>query len=126
MKELKTVFVDPTLLRERLAKILAKTRSGDQLNPLGWWVGDTAGERQVMDDVSSGRAFWSSAFHNAEYGLQALDAGDIDAAYLRAWAATDFYVAALEKRVRRSDMSVLDKSARRRGRPPKTIGTEKK
>ena len=110
---------EPDLLRSRLEALLQKTHTAAQLPSGGFWVGDVAGERQVSDDIAAGRLNWRTAHRFAASGLQALDADNLELSQIYAWAATDLYVAALEARVRPSDLQVLGKAAKRRGRPAK-------
>lgn len=107
-------------LFDRLTSLVKKTEGIESSRVGGgWWVGDVAGERQVYDDMAAGRLQWLQANRFAHQGLEALENGDKEMASLCAWAATDCYVAALEIRVRPSDMQVLSRAAARRGRPRK-------
>jgi hypothetical protein len=112
--------VKAELLKERLMLLLQKTTGAERLRwRSGYWVGDKAGERRVLDDMAAGRLHWSSANNMARRGLEALGDGDIEMAELCAWTATDHYLAALEVRVRPSDMKVLNRPSQLRGRPRK-------
>jgi hypothetical protein len=104
-------------LRARLERMLAKTASAKSLRVGGFWVGDRAGERAVYDDFSTGRLFWRAARDHAECGIQALNGGDLESAHLHSQVATDLYIDALEAHIRPSDLSLLGRSAKRRGRP---------
>lgn len=106
-------------LRVRLEIMRDKTASAAPLTGGGYWVGDTAGERRVLDDLQGGRLYWLQARRMALEGIEALDAGDREAAEVCAWAATDYYVAALEGLVRPSDLAKLGRQSQRRGRPRK-------
>lgn len=108
-----------SLLLRRLNLLIKKTKSADGLSLGGYWVGDTAGKRVADDDFAAGRLYWTAAHRCARAGVGALEAGDLETARLQAWQATDHYVAALETRVRPSDLAMLRKPARRRGRPGK-------
>jgi hypothetical protein len=112
----------PNQLRRRLTRLRDSTASAEELPAPGWWVGDKAGERRVLDDLMAGRVSWQAANENAREGLVALKKGNREIAELCLWAATDHYVAALElrlKKIRPSDMPKLTAPAKRRGRPPK-------
>ncbi len=111
--------MDDGALRRRLEAVVEKTMSAQELPPASYWVDDVAGERRVQDDMDAGRFNWRAAHRNALAGITALEKGDLETAELCAWAATGFYIAALEARVRPSDMDVLQKPARRRGAPRK-------
>ncbi|RWO51022.1 hypothetical protein [Mesorhizobium sp.] len=107
-------------LHDRLTILVKKTEGADSSRVGGgWWVGDIAGQRQAYDDLAAGRLQWQQANRFAHQGLEALKNADRETASICAWAATDCYVAALEIRVRPSDMRVLKKPAAKRGRPPK-------
>lgn len=106
-------------LHGRLTRLLEKTASAKDLNPGGWWVGDVAGERRVQDDLKGGRLYWRSAHDMARRGLEALACENREMAESCAWEATDLYIAALETRIRPSDMAALGRSSQRRGRPRK-------
>lgn len=110
---------DDDLLRDRLLTLIEKTKSAERLKAGGWWVGDVAGERRMRDDLVSGRVYWTNAHDHSRRGLESLDAGNRELALTYAWSATDFYVAALESRVRPADFAALGRSSERRGRPPK-------
>lgn len=112
--------MDKEAIRRRLESLLLKTETAENLEAGGWWVGDVAGERRTLDDLSAGRLAWRTAHRNARTGLEALEADEIEKAELYAWSATDLYIEALETRVRPSDLEVLARSARRRGKKPKT------
>lgn len=106
-------------LRERLEQLVAKTLDAESL-PAGYWgVGSSAVERQIQDDREAGRRSWRAAWQYAKSGLEAVDNDDLDMADLYAWLATDMYIAALEARLghRPSDMAVLKRPAKLRGRP---------
>ena len=90
-------------LQRRLTVLLKKTANATGLRPPGWWVGNKAGERRARDDMEAGRLAWRAAHGQARSGLEALSAGDLETAQLRAWAATDLYIEALEKRLRPSE-----------------------
>jgi hypothetical protein len=111
------VRVTPDALRERLSRILAKTASARNVEPLGWWLGDRAAERRVADDLTAGRIHFLGARENAEHGLEALDGGDLELASAALDQAELLYVAALECRVRPKDITELGAAAKRRGRP---------
>ena len=107
----------PDMIRRRLDRIMANTRTAAAIEPPAWWVGDTAGERKVHDDLDSGRLSWREAHRCALRGIAAIDGGDAETAEILVWAATDHYVAALEARVRPSDIANLGEPIARRGRP---------
>lgn len=111
------MILDPLLAR--LMTLREKTDGGAQQRGGGYWVGDAAGERVVLDDLQAGRLHWWSAHDLATAGIEALEAGNRSEAETYAWAATDQYVAALEARLRPSDMGVLYRPAKKRGRPRK-------
>ena len=106
-------------LHGRLIALLKKTKSAAGLPAGGFWVGDVAGERCVGDDMAAGRLNWRASHQCARSGMTALEDGNLELAQSYVWQATDLYIAALEARVRPSDMKVLDKPAERRGRPRK-------
>ncbi|SJM33008.1 hypothetical protein [Mesorhizobium delmotii] len=111
-------------LHDRLSRLVTKTAGAEAIGPGGWWVGDVAGERQVLDDLAGGRLHWRQAHSAALSGLDALKSGDHDLADAWAWTATDLYVAALEAflhRVRPKEKPLLTRPAGRRGRPRKKI-----
>jgi hypothetical protein len=108
------------VLRRRLEVLVAKTAAAERFEPAAWYGRDRAGERRASDDLRAGRLAWQSAWRHARSAIEALDAGDLSYAQQLAWSATDFYVSALEGRVRPADMETLVRgSARRRGRRPK-------
>ncbi|PBB80908.1 hypothetical protein CK218_10895 [Mesorhizobium sp. WSM3879] len=106
-------------LFDRLTMMVEKTRSAENLEYGGWWVGDVAGERRALDDLAAGRLSWRSSHDFAEQGLEALANGDREGALLCAWASTDLYIAALEARIRPEDKRALGQSSKKRGRPKK-------
>lgn len=110
---------DLARLRRRILDLIEKTKDAKNLPPAAWWVGDIAGERQIRDAMQSGRMHWAAAHRDASSALQALEAGDLELAQALTTAATDFYVAVLEMRVRPSDMEVLKRAPGRRGKKAK-------
>lgn len=111
--------MDSEMMRRRLEGMKAKTQGAADQPAGGWWVGDISGERRVKDDWAAGRLVWRSAHQNACWGLEYLDKNDMEMAEICMFQAIDFYIEALEIRVRPSDLEVLDKPAKRRGRPKK-------
>jgi hypothetical protein len=114
--------LDEDALRHRLTNLKMKTGSATKLDPAGFWVGDQAGERKVLDDWAAGRLEWRSAYTNAVLGLQTLDNGDAVGALEIAWIATDYYISAIERRIRPSEFAELSRSSQRRGRPKAKSG----
>jgi hypothetical protein len=113
--------MDKMALTRRLETLLIKTDAVAPLIETGWWEGDAAGKRKVMDDLKAGRLFLKAANRCAEGGLRALAEGQLDLAETYAWEAYDQYIGALEAQVRRmkaGDGRSLHKPAKRRGRPP--------
>ncbi|TIL80626.1 MAG: hypothetical protein E5Y89_09030 [Mesorhizobium sp.] len=106
-------------LFDRLTILVEKTSSAEAIGPGGWWVGDVAGKRRVLDDLAAGRLNWQSAHDFAEQGLKALEAGNREMAETCAWAAMDMYIAAIEKRIRPEDRRALGQASKKRGRPRK-------
>ncbi|MDT7536179.1 hypothetical protein OVY48_22545 [Sphingobium sp. SA2] len=111
--------MDKDAMERRLTAILKKTESGKNLPSPGWWVGDVAAERRTRDDMAAGRVSWREAYRNAKNGLEALGADNLALAELYTLSANDFYIMALESRIRPSDWQYLTKSANARGRPKK-------
>ena len=99
--------------------LLNKTASATGLRAPGWWVGNKADERRTRDDMAAGRLVWHAAHGKARQGLDALSQGDVEVAQLCAWAATDFYIEALEARLRPSELRELGRGSQLRGRPRK-------
>ena len=112
------------MIGRQLTSIKGKTESAASLGYSGWWVGGVAGERQVQDDIAAGRLEWHGAHHSAESGLEALGQGDADMAASYLHEAIWQYIAALEKRVRSSDMEVLARSPGKRGRKKQNLPKE--
>ena len=108
----------PNSLHRRLTRLLKKTASAASL-PVPSLPGDIAGDRRAYDDLAAGRLYWAAAYRNAQLGLEALAADDMETAELCTWAATDCYIDALEACVRPSDIEDLSKKTKRRGRPRK-------
>ena len=106
----------PNSLHRRLTRLLKKTASAASL-PAPSLPGDIAGDRRAYDDLAAGRLYWAAAYRNAQLGLEALAAGDMETAELHTLAATDSYIDALEARVRPSDVAALGRPSERRGRP---------
>jgi hypothetical protein len=119
-------MTEPDLLRRRFANLIKKTESGAKLPPASWWVGDKAGERRVHDDIAAGRVFWKSAYDTAVQGIKVLDKGLLEEAGVLAWMATDFYISALENRVRPEELNMLSRPSQRRGRRKKNTLSPKK
>ena len=110
---------DPLLIK--LQRLLEKSQSAAHTSG-GFWVGDKAGERQVLDDLRAGRLWLHSVHLHAKAGIEAIRAEDRETAELEASVATDCYIEALEaflSKVRPSDRQSLTKPAKRRGRPSK-------
>lgn len=105
--------------REGLTYILSRTASAAKLNTSAFWVGDKAGERQVLDDLEAGRTEWRTAYSHAESGLKALEEGDPGMAEVYLREAMWMYIHALEKRVQPEDLAALGRPSRRRGRRKK-------
>lgn len=118
--------MDADALRRRLSGLARKTATATALGPFAYWDGDKAAERQVRDDFAAGRAHWRSAHSAAKLGLDALDKDDRQGASEFLWIATDFYISALERRIRQEDLQVLGKPAAKRGRPQKKSATPQK
>jgi hypothetical protein len=112
--------MDAEAMRRRLEKIAVATASAKSVDALGFWVGDQAGERRVLDDFHTGRRDWLGAYRSARAGIKALDAGDLEMAEIYVWQATDFFVGALWSRMEPSDVKFLSQSAQRRGRRSET------
>jgi len=112
--------MDENSLRSQLTLILKKTADGGKLSGGGFWVGDTAGERRVLDDLQSGRLQLHHANSSASGGLRALEQGDVEIAEAFLTNAIWLYIEALEKSVRPSDRLDLGKQTKRRGRHRKT------
>jgi hypothetical protein len=112
-------MIDKEAIRHRLTMLKIKMESAKKLGPAGFWVGDKAGERKVLDDCAAGRFQWRSGYKSAVLGLETLDNGDAEGALEFAWIATDYYVSAIERRLRPSELAELSRSSQRRGRPPK-------
>lgn len=110
-------MTDEASLRSRLDRIRQTTAGAKHLPPAAWWDGDTAGERQVRDDIAAGRLYFQTAHRNAVEGLAALDAGNMAIAEEHGWEAYHYLVTALIGRLRPSDLEVLHKPAKKRGRP---------
>jgi hypothetical protein len=111
--------MDSDMIRRRLEGMKAKTQSASNQPPAGWWGSNNSDERRVKDDWDAGRVHWREAYENACSGLRYLDEGAIEMAEICMFQAIDFYIVALEIRVRPSDMDVLKKPAKMRGRPKK-------
>ena len=109
--------MDRDALRRRLTALAEKTKGTDGQPLGGFWVGDVAGERAALDDLVAGRLHWRTAHQHAVAGLQALEQGDLEMARVCATEGHDLFTEALEIRVRPSDVKVLERTARRRGRP---------
>src|SRR4051812_26652997 len=107
-------------IRERLVTIKAATQGADAIEAPGYWVGDKAGERRVLDDLKSGRLAWRKAHHLAQLGLEALDRGDRELAELARRQAESLAAGAEEARPKKKNRAALTTSAKRRGRPPHT------
>ncbi|WP_442753859.1 hypothetical protein ACNHKD_12745 [Methylocystis sp. JAN1] len=107
------------LIRSRLTNLLEKTASAENLSGGGYWVGDKAEERRVLDDWKTGRLSWKMVRRAAKLGLEALDNGDHEAALEFAWMSTSYYIEVLENRVRPSDLAELGRPAKKRGLKPK-------
>jgi len=108
-------------LLAKLVRLVTKSK-GAEKSTGGFWVGDKAGERQVLDDLRAGRLWLHSTYLHAQAGIEAIGEGDRETAELEAEVATDCYIEALEtflQKVRPSDRPLLTKPAKRRGRPPK-------
>jgi hypothetical protein len=108
-------------IRRRIERLLHNTANAEGLPPgmNGFWVGDVADERRVMDNFAAGRSSWDAARSTAKLGLEAIDRGEVNLAEEFVLMATDFYIAALETRIRPSDLAVLGRSSQKRGRPRK-------
>jgi hypothetical protein len=108
------------MIRARLEAIIRKiTRVGSGAKT-GFWVGDVAAERQVADDLASGRVHWHEALLRANAGIASLDEGDADLALEYLLEAHSFAVDALGLRLSRvrdqEGLKVLAKPAQPRGR----------
>jgi hypothetical protein len=112
-------MTDEASLRRQLTTIKNKTANSITMDPGGWWVGDVAGERRVLDDLGAGRLAWWQAHNSAESGLAALEQGDLELAEVCLTNALWLYIDVLEGRVRPADMKILGKPSKRRGRPKK-------
>ena len=107
-------------LRERLAQVRAKTEGAAGIEPPGYWEGDRAGERRVLDDGRAGRLEFLAARANAEHGLEALEQGDLELATACWRQAETLYTAALEAAIPPKNRAALAKGAGQRGRRPST------
>lgn len=87
----------------------------------GGRAGNVADYRRAHDDIAAGRLHWRQAHDEAIDGLYALQNGDLEMARFCAWQATDFYIAALEGRIRPQDLRELRQPAKPRGRKRKVI-----
>jgi hypothetical protein len=112
-------MISPDSLRELLVELREKTAGGALIAVPAWWGENNADERRVYDDLKSGRLHLRSAHNAAADGLEAVDRGDFDTAKWYYDIAKSFYIAALEARMRPSDLENLGRSAAPRGRPKK-------
>lgn len=117
--------MDKDSLRRQLTAILEKTAYTRDFPGGGFWVGDIAAERQVLDDLRSGRLELRAARDHAEAGLSALDGGDLEMASVCLTSALWLYIDALEKRVPPEGKRLLRKPAGKRGRPRSTVDNHK-
>jgi hypothetical protein len=102
-------------LRLELERILASTAGATPIVS-GFWVGDTANERRVNDDLQAGRLAFQSARRNAQAGLAALERGDMDDAVVCLRMARSYERAALLAAVTPEQVKDLGEGAKRRGR----------
>jgi hypothetical protein len=108
--------LDPGFLRERLTELLAKTKGAAGIGQPGGFIGDKATWRRIEDDWRAGRIAFQAARDNAEAGLEALDAGELDLAEALFWEAVWLYAAALEDALGPDGLGGLAVSAGKRGR----------
>jgi hypothetical protein len=103
-------------VRYRLTSLKMKMEGAKKLGYAGFWVGDRAGERKVLDDLATGRLEWRSGYNAAVRGLESLDNGDAVGALAFAWIATGYYISAIERRIRPEELAELSRTSQRRGR----------
>jgi len=110
-------------LRRKLQQIIEATPAAG-VKGGGFWVGDKAEERRVLDDVRAGRLSWWSALQHARRGLDALDLGNEELASAFLEEAQRLRAAAIEARMKPADYADLGSSARPRGQQPRTAGRD--
>lgn len=103
-------------IRARLEKLKAQIEGVGHGATMGYWVGDVAGERRHHDDWAAGRAFWHTAWSNANAGLEASAEGNHDRALNFLLEAQAMAIDALGSRLRPDDLKQLAKPAKARGR----------
>lgn len=115
-------------IRGRLQTLVGQINGVGSGATTGYWVGDAAAERQVQDDLESGRLFWSTALRRAESGLKALDNDNPDFALIYLLEAHQLAIDALGLRLSRvrdqEGLKLLAKPAKPRGRKKKIAQTE--
>ena len=104
-------------LRINLETLRDRTQAGATVPNPAFWVGDTANERRVQDDLAAGRLSLRSAHQSAVTGLRALDDGDLEMALMCLCNGYNLLVGALAGRIRPADRSLFLKPAKKRGRP---------
>lgn len=115
--------VSARAVRARLKALYERIEAVGHGASYGFYVGDTAAERQNADDWASGRGAWETAWLNTKLGLEASDSGNHDVALLFLLEAQAMAIIALGTRLEQSarpgrGLELLAKPAGRRGRPP--------
>lgn len=106
-------MIDPDYMAECLRRIISATH-GERITR-GYWIGNQAAERQVNDNLISGRIEWQSARETAERALGALEAGDIAYAKIGLREAKNLMAAAYERNLKPSDIERVRHDAKLRG-----------
>lgn len=100
-------------LRKHLQRIVAAAQ-GDEIST-GFWVGDKAAERAVMDNLQVRRIHFQTAREGARRGLEALENGDIEYAKKALRECQLLGAAAIEAQLKPSQRKALSKDAALRG-----------
>lgn len=111
------------MIRARLQSLIRKIEGVGAGATTSFWVGDKVAERQLKDDLDSGRTYWITALKNARSGIRELDHENFDMALEYLLEANSLAIDALGLRLSRvrdqEGLRLLAKAAKARGRPKK-------
>ena len=108
------------VIRARLEAIAASTEGYKAVEPPGYFDGDRAGKRRVLDDLRAGRLAGRAAHRTAQLGLESLDGGDTGFALTCLREAQGLAAEAERLRPIKKRRSTPIASAKRRGRKKET------
>ncbi|KGJ04992.1 hypothetical protein IT41_08195 [Paracoccus halophilus] len=113
------------MIQARLETLIRQIEAVGYGATTSYWVGDVVTERQLKDDLASGRTHWTTALARARSGIRALDDENYDLALDYLLEANSLAIAALGLRLSRvreqEGLKLLAKPAKRRGRPKKAL-----